>query len=449
MGSPYFPVLPVLEELRARLSKFTVGKLDDVGFVCVQHLLETTGSLLECLIQMGARPGNIFVVGKCYSTNQDTLRRLRRLGVRAEGGRKPDRFGCFTRALERDVAELWDTAVEKAVQRRLRSFVVLDDGGHCLALIPPAVRSQFVISGVEQTTRGYRIGARVPAGFPIIQVARSAAKQHIEPPMISEAVLNKVNSSIPVANGRLRCGVIGLGRIGQAVATHLVRLGHTVHVADLSEALSDTVQGALWCETAQEVLGSTDLIFGCTGRDVFGRARYGSQDLGRWKKAKWLKKLSGEKTLASCSTGDIEFLALLKTEVRNSGEAAFDSLGSACVEKPNATWTILRGGFPVNFDGSPESVSSGDIQMTRGLLLCGIVQALLARGRKRVRGERWEKLDPAMQRFVVGTWLRSRESRRQWYPEAIMMGFMDRSWIQSHSHGYDAHYPALAEAFGD
>ncbi len=435
MSPSLFPVLPVLEELVARFSKVTVGKLDDVAFVCVQHLLETTGSLFESLIRLGARPENIFVLGKCYSTNRSVLRRLKRLGVRVRGGTKPEQWGCFTPTLDRDIARLWDGAIRNADSRGVRSIIILDDGGHCFALIPRTRLSDFVFAGVEQTTRGYEIGPNMPKGFPIIQVARSAAKQFIEPPMISEAILARVNSVFACDNGRLRCGVVGLGRIGQTVTTHLVKLGHRVVVTDRSEALSDTVQNTDWEKSALGVLSSADIIFGCTGRDIF-------------KGAELPKGMSGQKTLASCSTGDNEFLTLLKRAAKEPQQKMNSPFGSACVRQLNSSLTILRGGFPINFDGSRESVPAGDIQMTRGLLLGGIVQALLASGQRQRADDRWEKLDSAIQRFVVGTWLKDRESRRQWYPDAILRSFDDKSWIQTNSHGYAASYPILSSAFG-
>jgi hypothetical protein len=425
----------VLEELVLRVSKLTVGRLDDVGFVCVQHLLETTGSLFESLVRLGARPGNMFVLGKCYSTNAKVLRRLSRLGVRVWSGTKPDQWGRFTTTLDRDITLLWDEAIRDFGSKNVRSIIVLDDGGHCLAFIPRKRLSDFVFVGVEQTTRGYEARRNMPGRFPIIQVARSAAKQYVEPPMISQAVVARVSHLMAGRNGRVKCGVVGLGRIGQAVATHLVNLGHRVVVTDLSVALSDQLKSIEWNGTALGVLSSADLIFGCTGRDIF-------------KRKKLPKGLGGAKILASCSTGDNEFLTLLK---RAAGEQRRDTnvpFGDASLAQPNGSLTILRGGFPINFDGSRESVAASDIQLTRGLLLGGIVQAVLARGQRREGDERWEKLDPGMQRFVVETWLKSREVRRPWYPETLLRNFEDESWVREESRGYDASYPMLAGAFG-
>jgi hypothetical protein len=86
--------------------------------------------------------------------------------------------------------------------------------------------------------------------------------------------------------------------------------------------------------------------------------------------------------------------------------------------------------------------------MTRGLLLGGVVQALLAMGQKCGADNGWEKLDPMMQRFIVSTWLKEQASRRRWYPEEILWEFKEVSWIQSQSRGYDASYEALSGAFG-
>ena len=67
-GKRIFPVLPLLDMVH---SEFWDGvrPLDGVGLFCVQHLLETTGSLFEKLAQLGLSAEQTFIMGKVYSAN--------------------------------------------------------------------------------------------------------------------------------------------------------------------------------------------------------------------------------------------------------------------------------------------------------------------------------------------------------------------------------------------
>ena len=56
------------------------------------------------------------------------LRRLSRLGVRVRRGTKPDQWGRFTPTLDRDIALLWDKAIDKVSKRNVKSIIVLDRG---------------------------------------------------------------------------------------------------------------------------------------------------------------------------------------------------------------------------------------------------------------------------------------------------------------------------------
>jgi hypothetical protein len=89
-----FPRLPVLDRL---IDKFAGGgrPFEGVGVVCVQHLLETTGSLLEALIRLGVQPEHIFVLGKLYSNCPEVQTRLRSIGVRVMDSRVPGQWGGY------------------------------------------------------------------------------------------------------------------------------------------------------------------------------------------------------------------------------------------------------------------------------------------------------------------------------------------------------------------
>jgi hypothetical protein len=85
--------------------------------------------------------------------------------------------------------------------------------------------------------------------------------------------------------------------------------------------------------------------------------------------------------LANCGSSDIEFQPWRL-------RAIFAPQGTFCIEFPGMPWrgnitigtpghalTLLGGGFPVNFDGSPDPISAREIQLTRAILMAGAIQA--------------------------------------------------------------------------
>jgi hypothetical protein len=417
-----FPKLPVIEAMLEKVSPAATTCLDGVAIVATQHLLETTGSLLESLIRLGARPEHFFIQGKLYSTNLDVSERLSAMGMHLQHSRCLNGRGNFAQSQKHDLARLWETVSKEITRGAVKSVIVLDDGGHCLAAVPSTVWNALPVVGIEQTTSGLQL-QKEAGDFPIIQVASSAAKRHIEPPMVSRAVLTKLHARVPLTTGAARCGVIGIGSIGNAVAKDLLRRGHRVHVYDSDLSLKGSIPGAVWCEGVEELFWQSDYIFGCAGEDVV-------------RGANWLHGLRGCKTLISCSSEDKEFLTVLR--LREHEDCAHEGhlLQDITIDLPGCTLTILRGGFPVNFDGSPDSAPGADIQVTRGLLLGGVLQAAICNDYSCGHGRREKLLNPAVQQFIVKKWLSTYPMRRQWYSQSSIACFSDLGWIQSHSSGY-------------
>jgi len=115
--------------------------------------------------------------------------------------------------------------------------------------------------------------------------------------------------------------------------------------------------------------------------------------------------LTGHKTFVSCSSGDIEFNALLQAIGTAVPPLQRDPLGTLQVTFPHAGLrvTVMCGGFPANFDRTNQSVPDQNIQLTRGLLLGAVVQATDRVASARPRNE---MLSPSVQRFVVDEWER-------------------------------------------
>src|SRR6185436_4248552 len=63
-----FAPLPLLDRIASQVPG-PQASLDGVTLVCVQHLLETSGSLIQTLVSLGLNPSNLHVLGKAYSSN--------------------------------------------------------------------------------------------------------------------------------------------------------------------------------------------------------------------------------------------------------------------------------------------------------------------------------------------------------------------------------------------
>jgi hypothetical protein len=444
--------------------------LSDTVFVCTQHLLETTGSLVESLLDLGARGDLIFVLGKCYSTCPSVLDRLGRIVAYAHGGTTPEAPGGYQRAFLADVDRLC-RAASAEVGRKGRRVVVLDDGGlsiERIGQILDANGSPKRVVGIEQTTFGVgRLGpldrtrrfldADPPP--PVILVAQSAAKTVLEPPMIAEAILARSPASLDF---RLRCGIIGLGNIGCSLARNLLIERHEVAgqierraVAghDIKRQQARLLEAGMhWSGGLADLIERSDVVFGCTGKDVF------EGNLSA------LDGAYGVKIFASCSSGDREFRSLIRHIHDASGVAAgpFAPLDHVFPNRqtpagrghdsffPHGSLEVIvaRGGFPVNFDGSPESVPSRDIQLTRGLLLGAILQAVCRDTARDSSSTVTRMLDPEIQRFVVARWQESRrlspeDSGR--FPD--LDRFEDTAWIREISRGLHVPCKAISNLF--
>ncbi|MGA2086723.1 MAG: hypothetical protein ABSG60_14525 [Terracidiphilus sp.] len=384
--------------------------MNDWCIIGVQHLLGTTGSLIQEILYLGAEPSNIYLLGKHYSTNQDVLHELLRLGINVRVNRTVGKWGDFSKEFDTYVKQLWRDVRVAVGHDRKKGILILDDGGHCIASVPESLLGCLPIAGVEQTTSGVTRIGEAPS-IPVVAVALSAAKSRIESPLISETVIKKMKEVIPPR--RMRAGVIGLGNIGLAIASALLSRGDQVFGYDLNMV---PVHGIAMCRNVGDLIAKSDFIFGCTGEDATGIS--------------WIDEVMGTKVFLSCSSEDREFRSLLTWLYRRMPSENRSSTDRIEVRLPRATIQLLRGGFPVNFDLTDESVPLKDIQVTRSLLLGGLAQASMASG-----SPGYIKLDSRLQRLVVQEWIEQFPERRSTYGNSVIDQFSDLKWISEHSGG--------------
>lgn len=413
-----FAPLPLLDRIASQVPG-PQASLDGVTLVCVQHLLETSGSLIQTLVSLGLNPSNTHVLGKAYSSNSSVEERLRSLGAHVVEAGRQLRWGEYSTQLTEDVSRLWDQVAEGIQAQRPDALVVLDDGGFCIKGMP-AFRDVPVV-GIEQTMSGLAL-LDVPPLCPVIDVASSAAKQWIEPPMISEAVLARLQTyRLPDSP----IGVVGFGNIGKAMTQTLSRIQSPILAFDENLGAEGKSGTTIFCDSLGELYSKSATIFGCTGRDTLAGKE-------------WWPQLVGERLLISCSSQDMEFRSILLSLNDGNQELVSRQQLTSEVTVPlgNGELRILRGGFPVNFDGSRESVPAADIQMTRGLLLGAILQAVSLIRKGHSRSLRTMLL-PELQRLVVSEWIQIRASRRTSFEPWLLDKFLedDLSWIAANSGG--------------
>ncbi len=392
--------------------------LKGIALVCVQHFLETTGTLIESLLKVGLLPQNVFAAGKVYSTNPDVERRIRGLGVHVQPSGVPNRWGYYEDQLRADVVKLWETATRHVRRNRIRKVIILDDGGSALSTVPEQLLLTSNIAGVEQTMSGIALQTSGKVAVPVVEVATSAAKRLIEPFLIQKAVFQRLIRSASTLTTKGRCGIIGYGNIGKAVSDALLRSNKDVLVFDSSsEALAAArSRNISITKDLQELVTTSDVVFGCAGQDTFAQTN-------------WWNHLSGEKIFVSCSSLDLEFRTLL----RSLGEISRPVTRTILQDVPlNANMLILRGGFPINFDRSRESVPLAEIQLTRALLFAGVLQAASV-AEEGDRGFSEVPLLPGFQHYIVNRWFSLDERRRAFYTPQIQQIFHSIELIERHS----------------
>jgi S-adenosylhomocysteine hydrolase len=410
-----FPRYYVLQKLLEKYKNH--DNLEDYYIISVQHLLRSTGSLFETIVQYGFKPKNIFLTGKIYSTHFETSINLKKLGINIIESSIPDKLGYYSSFLEGDVKGMWKQLMK--VLTPGAKIIILDDGGFVLKNVPDAVLSKYKVIGIEQTTSGVRLQKSFKS-FPVIHVATSAAKRIIEPPIVSEAVKIQLGAIIHNLKPRI-IGIIGYGHVGKAIANEFKKQ-YNILVFDSNHGIANLNANYLcFSKTKDELFLNSDVIIGATGHDISD--------------VKWLTESQGNKTLISVSSGDIEFNKLLK----NCYPYLLDKLESPLQDLRIRTidgyiLKLLRGGLVANFRGKPDSSPGHVIQMTRGLLFAAIIQ-IIEQYERLINSVGPVVLDPNLQKEVVDFWFQDQPNRIKDYSKGILTDFENIDLVLTKSKG--------------
>lgn len=317
--------------------------LSDVAVVACQHFFLANYLMFEQLFERNLRPANTFIIPKSYTYNATVERLFLDRGVfvwqydydshHAFDERMRAESRAFVEFIRRD-------------KLRCDKILVLDDGGDLTQSVNEALGNRQC-HGVEQTSSGFNKLVMAELGFPVVNLARSHSKLHVESLFIAERMCFKTleflyEKSIEIKN----CLILGNGPIGAEVHRSLARF----YPADLFDV--DESRSALRGELADRI-GDYDLIFGCSGKLSVPEALQA--------------RIREHAVLVCASLREFE-----PHRLRRRAPRSRDPHEHMYVD---GKW-LVNSGFPVNFDGRINDVIPEKIQLTHALMLSGAYQAL-------------------------------------------------------------------------
>jgi S-adenosylhomocysteine hydrolase len=356
--------------------------------LAVQHIHSSMAMLVDALCLGGAEPEHMTVAGKSYSTQPEAVTALRERGVHVvDAGRMRDPGRCYELEHSDEIAAALDGLQERT--GGARPLLVLDDGAvtaRHVARRPELARRCRV---VEQTTRGARWADVTSVGFPVVDVARSAAKAEFEAPLIARCLAEGLDLALEQVGGAPRIlGIVGYGRIGARLADLLGRrFDVLVHDADQGRAAAARADGLQLAADLPALLGAVDVLVGCTGNAILGEAD--------------LRQLTRPMILASGASSDLEFALWPRRRPEAMLAGSKDALrpwhNHYAIDR-DAGCTLLAGGFPLNFFLPGEHLTPAEFQLTRALMLAGAAQVVGERGSGLI------PLDPHVQSAVTAAY---------------------------------------------
>ncbi len=354
--------LPLLDYLASSLAQ-----QDDClqGWACiyVQHILRSNCDCAEFLLRMGLDKRSLRIVGKAYSTSAAALAFYNDNGyVAKDVGNGHDFREPFDDQIKRFLAG----EIERLSEDGPSKLLLVDEGGLAVqALASTGLANRFDrLAVAELTARGAQHYHLLENIAPIVDVARSTVKKQVEPPLIAASMVGFLELRIRSLTGRdlseLTVCLVGSGAIGGAVSIKLRELGARTITFDQEAGRSEIGELRPALQEADLVLSSTG-----TGTDWVPLLAENSRPL----------------IFANCGSSDIEFRPWLLRQAYGGQFRVEDSqkpwrgnieLGST--NRPAVS--LVAGGFPVNFDGSPDPIPAHKIQITRAILMAGAIQAV-------------------------------------------------------------------------
>lgn len=325
--------------------------LENTYVIGEQHLVSTTFELIKSLFKKGLKKENLSLIGKCYSTNPYVYAQMIQEGIDVSiQSLTFDPLKSYDVQYRRAVEHFYRARLKEINKRQVAKVIILSDGGALNEILQDEYANlASSLVGVEQTSSGYEKLKNRELHYPIINVARSDAKLQHESPFIARLTLERLFSSlVPLNLHPRKVLIIGNGAIGSQIY-NLLQPHFEVEIFDIDET-----KGTISKKDFENSLSQFDLILGCTGKKIFSKKHY-----------RLLKKNA---ILASISSSDREFDAvilrqLFKGKITDCHRHLFiDNI------------YLMNCGFPLIFDSSYDIIDTPEFQLTRSLLLAGILQ---------------------------------------------------------------------------
>lgn len=345
-----------MKKLELMEDAYRMASSGDFGSVCIitcHHVIEADYILMNYLKKCGLDMGNVFVIGKNYSTNKKTFDKYSKMGIHIDkSSLMLNRGQSFDEYFRVNVRRFLKTVCGEIRKKKgIEKIIVYDDGG---LLLEEVMKNDYDFSGIpvvgiEHTSSGYNKIKDLKFKFPVINVARSKAKLKYESPFIAVDAVSKIEKHIErLGTSVNNVLIMGGGEIGNSVRNIMIKNYPRVDVIDTDPRFSDIED-----LDKSFFIKRYDLIIGATG---FTSVKIEDYD-----------NIKSGAILASVSSSDREFSAF---ELR-AGESK--EIHSDIIFKGKV---ILNNGFPVNFDGKEIIAPLEKIQFTMALVFYAIYQAI-------------------------------------------------------------------------
>ena len=382
--------------------------LQGINLLLIQHQLLDGLAQVEAFRNLGLDLRDLYWIDIPYTSFELVRAAIQKLGVPSENFTVHDFSPLATYSsyqvtrVRTWLAKHWDT--------RGQRWVVLDDGAYFLRAAATQKIPLGRVAVVEQTQRGMnnlREGEDTRTlleRLPVINVAESEPKKRIEPRLIARSVVDALEEAL---DRRLPLKpddhwlILGYGSIGKAVTTELIdrfhHPPHRIHVFDpdpTRQAEAKDFGHPRWRRDPNMLFA---MVIGCSGRPSFlptdtpylrdgafvVSASSGSIELSR---DEFIKKPT--RTAPAGESGQVKLLNV----------SAVKSLHTDLVfDVGDRTFTMVNGGFPMNFDGRrPDRIPPEQVQLTAALMVYGAIQAATANNARGII-----PLDARFQRTVL------------------------------------------------
>ncbi|WP_045743805.1 MULTISPECIES: NAD-binding protein [Actinoplanes] len=336
--------------------------------LAVQHVHSSMLALLAGLRCGGADPASVTVVGKSYSTRLPAVEALRAAGARVVD---PLRMADPLHSYEDELAAQVTSTIAE-LRPRLGAgtgLLVIDEGAVATKALLQTGDADLLsrVHVVEQTTRGARWTEAAAPPFPVVDVARSAAKADLEGPLVTASMVDGLSMALTALNHRPeRIGIVGYGRMGARLAG-LLSADHAVVVHDTAaQNLAAARADGRRVLERDALFDEVDVLIGCTGSPIL--------DAGD------LAAVTRPLVLVNGASSDIEFAVwryrTAAAILPGSGGTADQPWLNHYAVGPTSRQVLVAGGFPTNFHLPGEPISPQDFQVTRALMLAGATQTM-------------------------------------------------------------------------